>query len=158
VHWLSERTGHTYRLLTDAEWEYAARAGTTTAFPWGVQASHERANYGLDECCGPAVLGRDQWQYTSPVGSFPPNHFGLFDMHGNVFQWVEDCADADEHLSIPAGTTGCAHRYARGGVYADRPAVMRSAAKNFAPAPDDTTSIENYRSAGFGLRVARTLP
>jgi formylglycine-generating enzyme required for sulfatase activity len=158
VAWLSQRSGHTYRLLTNAEWEFAARAGTTTPFPWGARASHQFANYGMDECCGPAVAERDRWEYTSPVGSFPPNAFGLFDMHGNAFEWVEDCADADEHITLPSGTTGCTHRYARGGVYGDRPEVMRSAAKNFAPAPDDTMTIANYRSAGFGLRVARSLP
>jgi formylglycine-generating enzyme required for sulfatase activity len=153
--WLSKRTGHRYRLPTDEEWEYAARAGTTTAFPWGPTASHAFANYGLDECCGPATGGRDRWEYTSPVGSFPPNPFGLVDMHGNVFEWVETCADAFEKLPLPKHPTGCTFRYARGGVYADRPEVMRSAAKNIAPPPDDSMTIRNYRSAGFGFRVVR---
>jgi formylglycine-generating enzyme required for sulfatase activity len=153
--WLSKRTGHHYRLPTDEEWEYAARAGTTTAFPWGATASHAFANYGLDHCCGPATEGRDRWEFTSPVGSFPPNQFGLVDMHGNVFEWVETCADKFEKLPLPKNATGCTFRYARGGVYADRPEVMRSAAKNIAPPPDDAMTIRNYRSAGFGFRVAR---
>jgi formylglycine-generating enzyme required for sulfatase activity len=157
AQWLSKHTGHHYRLPTDEEWEYAARAGTATAFPWGPTASHAFANYGLDECCGPAAKGADKWEYTSPVGSFPANGFGLVDMHGNVFQWVETCADSFEKLPLPKDAKGCSYRYARGGVYADRPAVMRSAAKNLAPPPDDKMTIADYRSAGFGFRVARDL-
>ena len=156
ARWLSKRTGHRYRLPTDEEWEYAARAGTTTAYPWGPTASHAFANYGLDECCGPAAKGPDKWEYTSPVGSFPPNDFGLYDMHGNVFQWVETCADTFEKLPLRKDEKGCTYRYARGGAYGERPAVMRSAAKNYAP-PDNKTMIEIYRSAGFGFRVARDL-
>ena len=155
ARWLSAKTGHSYRLLTDPEREYAARAGTTTAFPWGSAASHQFANYGLDECCGPAKALRDKWMFTSPVGSFPPNRFRLYDMHGNVFEWTSTCADPFEKLQRKAGPAGCAHRYARGGVYADRPALMRSAAKNYAPPEDDAMNIETYRSAGFGFRVAR---
>ncbi|HEY0178240.1 MAG TPA: formylglycine-generating enzyme family protein [Dokdonella sp.] len=161
VRWLGARTGHGYRLLTEAEWEYAARAGSTTAFPWGPLADHDHANYGLDECCGPAVLGRDRWENTSPVGSFPPNSFGLHDMHGDVFEWVQDC-HADSYAGLPTDGSAfdpkdCAHRVARGGVYADTWKVMRSAARNYAP-PDAKRSIDTYRSAGFGLRVARSLP
>jgi formylglycine-generating enzyme required for sulfatase activity len=66
--------------------------GTTTAFPWGPIASHEYANYGTERCCGDGLaMGRDQWVETSPVGSFPPNGFGLYDMIGNVLQFVQDC-------------------------------------------------------------------
>ncbi len=159
--WVSQRTGHRYRLLTDEEWEYAARAGTVTAYPWGETASHDRANYGQDSCCGSAVAGRDQWMFTSPVGSFPANAFGLYDMHGNVHAWIESCADSAEKLPRPKGATGCAHRYARGGVFADPPNQIRSASKNPAPPPWDSAGIDRYRSVGFGLRLARdidTLP
>jgi formylglycine-generating enzyme required for sulfatase activity len=161
AHWLSIRTGHRYRLLTEAEWEYAARAGSTTAFPWGAAADHDHANYGLDDCCGPRVLGRDRWENTSPVGSFPPNAFGLYDMHGNIFEWVQDCY-AKSYAGLPTDGSAfdkkaCTSRVARGGVYADTWKVMRSAARNYAP-PNDKQSIETYRSAGFGFRVARAFP
>jgi len=92
AQWLSQRTRHRYRLLSEAEWEYAARAGTSTPYPWGTNASHDYANYGTEKCCGDGLaLGRDKWVYTSPVGSFPPNAFGLYDMNGNVLQFVQDC-------------------------------------------------------------------
>lgn len=162
AQWLSKKTGHRYRLLTEAEREYAARGGTTTAFPWGNEASHEHANYGKDTCCAPQTSGRDRWEFTSPVGSFPPNPFGLYDMHGNVFEWVQDCY-ADSYVGHPSDGSAydikdCRYRVARGGVYGDRPDVMRSAGRNYAPTEDDTMTIANYRSAGFGLRVARELP
>ena len=161
ARWLSKRTGHRYRLLSEAEWEYAARAGSATAFPWGPVASHDHANYGLDDCCGPRAAGRDRWENTSPVGSFPPNAFGLYDMHGDVFEWVQDCY-ASTAVGLPTDGSAfdknnCNRRVARGGVYADTWKVMRSAARNYAP-PDDKQTIATYRSAGFGVRVARDLP
>ena len=175
VRWLTERTGHHYRFLTEAEWEYAARAGTTTPFPWGPIASHEQANYGADECCSPLISGRDQWNNTSPVGSFPPNAFGLHDMNGNVMQWVQDCmspsyeghpTDGSAYekdvlmtltgeLAPLSGTTTCAYRIIRGGDSNNPPAFIRSAARNFAPVPG--TTLHNYRSSGLGIRIAREL-
>ncbi|MEO7046790.1 MAG: formylglycine-generating enzyme family protein, partial [Ferruginibacter sp.] len=109
IKWLSNKTGMNYRLLTEAEWEYAARAGTTTAYWWGDSASHEYANYGTDTTAGIGFAsGRDKWIATSPVGVFPPNPFGLYDMNGNVLQWVEDCA-SDSYLdAMPAD--GSAYR------------------------------------------------
>jgi formylglycine-generating enzyme required for sulfatase activity len=175
VHWLSQRTGHTYRLLTEAEWEYAARAGTTTPYPWGSSASYEYANYGADVCCSGLASGRDQWVNTSPVGSFPSNAFGLYDMHGNVLQWVQDCF-ASSYAGLPAdgsayemdvqlkltgrlaqlsGTKSCSYRMVRGGDWGNPPRMIRSASRNFGPGPGAT--LQEYRSGGVGFRVARTL-
>src|SRR5690606_2278315 len=100
VGWLNAKTGEddAYRLPSEAEWEYGARAGTTTAFPWGQELDHDYGNFGTDEQgrLGGKAEGRDVWlDETSPVGSFPPNAFGLYDMHGNIFEWVEDCYEAD---------------------------------------------------------------
>ena len=174
VHWLSQKTGHKYRLLTEAEWEYAARSGTTTPYPWGSTASHEYANYGADNWGGFAS-GRDRWVNTSPVGSFPPNKFGLYDMHGNVLQWVQDCfapsyagqpADGSPYeaivqlkmvgdLSDMNGNNSCSYRMLRGGDWGDPPRQIRSAFRNFAPPPGAT--LQDYRSGGVGFRVAQTL-
>lgn len=173
--WLSKKTRHTYRLLSEAEWEYAARAGTTTQFPWGAVASHEFANYGGEDVPGPGLAqGRDEWVGTSPVGSFPPNAFGLHDMNGNVMQWVQDCFSADYtnapndgsafradktiawmtgNLVAMNSTTGCSYRMLRGGDWGDPPSMIRSAFRNFAPSIGQT--LATYRSAGLGMRLAR---
>ena len=177
VQWLTKLTGHPYRLLTEAEWEYAARAGTDTAYPWGTSASHEHANYGAESCCSGEASGRDKWVGTSPGGAFPPNQFGLHDMNGNVMQWVQDCfAPSFSYAGMPTdgsaykeavtlkltgdlevmnGTSSCAHHMLRGGDWGDPPAMIRSAARSFAPPPG--SPLENYRSAGVGFRVARVL-
>ncbi len=176
VQWLSRKTGGNYRLLTESEWEYAARAGTTTAFPWGTAASHEFANYGTDSSWAIGLAsGRDRWMTTSPVGSFPPNAFGLYDMIGNVMQWVGDCFE-NSYSDLPAdgssykvdvilkmkgdladmnGKNSCSYRIVRGGDFGDPSRMIRSAARNWAPTPG--TTLQNYRSSGLGLRVAKSL-
>jgi formylglycine-generating enzyme required for sulfatase activity len=175
VHWLSAKTAKKYRLLSEAEWEYAARAGSTMAYPWGSAATHDHANYGQEECCSPLAKDRDKWEETSPVGSFPPNKFGLYDMHGNAMQWVQDCF-SDSYANLPAngapyersiklkmvgkfasmnGNESCAYRMLRGGDWGDPPRMIRSAFRNYAPGPGAT--LENYRSGGLSFRVARSL-
>jgi formylglycine-generating enzyme required for sulfatase activity len=175
VKWLSGKTGHTYRLLTEAEWEYAARAGTTTAFPWGTVGSHEYANFGADSGWTGLAMGRDKWFGTSPVGAFPPNAFGLYDMHGNVLQYVEDCFSASlsdlpangspykadivlkmtGRYSFMNGKKSCDNRMVRGGDWGDPPQMVRSGFRNWAPGRGFT--LDNYRSGGVGFRVARIL-
>jgi formylglycine-generating enzyme required for sulfatase activity len=154
VHWLSNRTAHPYRLLTEAEWEYAARARTSSPYPWGDSPSRDFANYGADSCCLGFASGRDQWgRATAPVGSFPPNAFGLHDMHGNVLEWVQDCY-SPSYQSLP--TDGSAHevdncrmRIYRGGSWFYDPVKLRSA-NRLADTPEN-------RHGSVGFRVARTL-
>jgi formylglycine-generating enzyme required for sulfatase activity len=175
VRWLSQKTGHQYRLPAEAEWEYAARAGSSTAYPWGADANHENANYGSDECCSGRADGRDKWVGTSPVGAFPANAFGLYDMHGNVLQWVQDCFavsysglatdgsayEVNEKLKLSgdlaeiSGSNSCSYRMLRGGDWGDPKRMIRSAFRNFAPPPGFT--LEKYRSSGVGFRVARAI-
>ena len=151
--WLSRKTGKRYRLLSEAEWEYAARAGTTTANWWGNVESHEHSNYGKDDCCAGLATGRDQWVTTSPVGSFPANAFGLYDMLGNVWQWTGDCQNAN-YNGAPAngsawGSGDCGQRVLRGGSWTDGPRYLRSS--------DRVWNNSSDRDSNDGFRVARTL-
>ena len=146
VTWLSSETGAEYRLLSEAEWEYAARAGSTTKYSWGNAIGTNRANCLLDLC-------GDRWEdTTAPVGSFAPNGFGLHDMHGNVYEWVEDCWNASYAGAPSDGTPwlrgDCARRVLRGGSW-DVPRDLRAAYRlRF-------TTGDQYNYLGF--RVARTL-
>lgn len=178
ARWLSARTHRRYRLLSEAEWEYAARGHTTTAYSWGSGASHAFANYGTAKCCGGFAEGHDKWLFTSPAGAFPPNRFGLYDMSGNVLQFVADCfapaydpnAGDGEPNRVPAklstsgdlavlnGTSSCDYRVVRGGDWGDQADWIRSAARSFAPPPGPDQTLETYRSGGVGFRVARDMP
>ena len=129
VRWLSEKTGKAYRLLSEAEWEYVARAGTTTEYWWGDDIGHNRANC---NSCG------DSYSSTAPVGSFSANPFGLYDVHGNVWEWVDDCYGGD-----------CGRRVVRGGSWVNGPRTLRSAFR-----PGITSGV---RDGYVGFRVARTL-
>jgi len=152
VNWLSRKTGKTYRLLSEAEWEYATRAGTTTAYSTGKTISPRQANYdGSGDGSGPSEANR---QKTMPVGSFPANAFGLHDMHGNVSQWVEDCWHDDYTAMAPADGSAwldgdCNGRVLRGGSWGDSEVELRSAAR--------TGEYKSNSSYNDGLRVARSL-
>jgi formylglycine-generating enzyme required for sulfatase activity len=147
VAWLSRMTGKTYRLLSEAGWEYAARAGTTTAYSWG-----DEIGIGNADCdgCGSRWDNRQP----APVGSFPANAFGLHDMHGNVWEWVEDCKH-DNYNGAPtdgsAWTVGgdCSSRVVRGGGWHHEPWALRSANRDW--------YSSDSRHDHIGLRVGRTL-
>ncbi len=129
--WLSRKTGKHYRLPSEAEWEYAARAGTTTVRYWGDGISRDDANYGADEGYRPWAEGRDRWLFTSPSGSFPPNAFGLYDMFGNGWQRVDDCVNPS-YIGAPTDGSAwlvgdCAVRVGKGGSFASPPGDLRAA-------------------------------
>ena len=146
VEWLSAQTGHAYRLLSEAEWEYVARAGSSTAYSWGNDIGSNRANC---DGCG------SQWDdnRTAPVGSFAANAFGVHDMHGNVYEWVEDCWNPRYARAPTDGSAwrsgDCERRVLRGGSWNYNPRTLRSANRDW-----NTTG---YRSIYHGFRVARTL-
>ncbi len=154
LDWLSNQTGKSYRLLSEAEWEYAARAGSTTAYPWGTEADHDYANFGDNTCCSGRAHGADRWaNQTAPVGSFPPNAFGLHDMHGNVYERVQDCwnlAYDDAPVDGAAWMTGdCSANGLRGGSWISSPELMRSAERD--------AYNGYYQVHVMGFRVARVL-
>ena len=147
VGWLSGKTGERYRLLSESEWEYAARGGTTTRYHWGDRVGRHAAN-----CAG--CGSRWDGTGTSPAGSFSPNPFELYDMHGNVWEWVEDCWHED-YVGAPsdggAWTSGgdCGRRVLRGGSFFTSPALLRSAYRSHDPS--------GIRHRLIGFRVARAL-
>ncbi|MFO7325864.1 MAG: formylglycine-generating enzyme family protein [Pseudomonadota bacterium] len=160
VGWLNWKTGSddAYHLPSEAEWEYAARAGTTTTFPWGNSLDYNYGNFGLREkgTLGGHAEGRDRWlDETSPVASFPPNAWGLYDMHGNIFEWTQDCFENDlsnAPTDGSANTNGdCMVRVFRSGTFMSNEYMQRSARRG-APYPA-TTRGRNY----LGFRVARRL-
>ncbi|RLD64722.1 MAG: formylglycine-generating enzyme family protein [Bacteroidetes bacterium] len=149
VKWLSKKTNFEYRLLSEAEWEYVARAGTTSRYWWGDKSDKTKAR--SDD-------GRVTNKKTLPVGSFTPNSFGLYDVHGNVWEWVEDCwstnylsVDHDGNLSSEIET--CSRRVLRGGSWSTSSKHLRCANRSW--------KGPNYRGIGMdhgkGFRVARNL-
>jgi formylglycine-generating enzyme required for sulfatase activity len=137
LEWLSRQSGRAYRLPSDAEWEYASRAGAVSAFPWGDGITPAEANYDH--------TARYQGSSTSPyrgypeaVSGYPPNSFGLYQMQGNVWEWTSQCLDS-----------ACRSRTVRGGSFESVPAALRSA-NRYGVAP-------SKRRDDVGLRVVRDL-
>ncbi|MFC4312631.1 formylglycine-generating enzyme family protein [Steroidobacter flavus] len=149
VEWLSKSTGKHYRLLTEAEWEYIAQAGK-------VSVSHDSANYGAEaHCCTSLAAGKDRWLTTAPVASFAPDALGLYDVRGNVWEWLEDCYN-DSYTGAStdgsARTANCSladRRSVRGGGWGDPGRLLRTTYRLRSP-------VEG-RYFGLGFRVARDL-
>ena len=145
--WLADKTGKPYRLLSEAEWEYAARATSTTSRFWGDD---------LGKACDFANVGWCGANGLAQIGQFKPNAFGLHDMLGNAWEWVEDCWN-DTYTSAPKNgsawlTGNCGRRVLRGGSWVNRPDNVRSA--------DRSRNARSYRFDYYygGMRLARTLP
>jgi formylglycine-generating enzyme required for sulfatase activity len=148
VAWFSRMTGKLYRLLSEAEYEYVMRAGTTTAYPWGDDIKLDGTAMAACDGCG------SEWDNKRPAlaGSFPPNKFGLYDMTGNVWEWTEDCSH-NSYVGAPKDGSAwggdCSRRILRGGSWYDPPSVLRSWYRK--------SDFPSVRNDGIGFRVARTL-
>ena len=156
VRWLSGETGETYRLLSESEWEYVARAGTSTARFWG-ESQIGQCRYANGADAGTDYPDRwegcdDGYEYTAPVGRFAANGFGLHDVMGNVWEWVEDSYRYDYRYAVPDGSAwegGSDRRISRGGSWLNPPGNLRSAGRAWGDLDDE------WGNQGF--RVARTL-
>ena len=147
IDWLNARTGGGYRLPSEAEWEYTARAGSTTEYSWGDDIGNNRANC-LAHC-------GDSYEYTAPVGSFPANAWGLHDMHGNVMEWVQDCWHNTYYEAPSDGSAWTcqdedSERVARGGhSFSFYTEDMSSSYRG------DSGFDRAYRANGLGFRLAQ---
>lgn len=165
TRWLSEKTGKAYRLPSDAEWEYAARAGSTTPWYWGVSAEDgcKRANLlssgtiaalGAPPSMADRLVCSNPRSFTVPVASYAPNGFGLYDMAGNAFEWASDCNspdNSDAHADGSARNTGaCDRHYLKGGAFHTPFWLTRSAVRG-APLPADLHMFT------IGFRVVRAI-
>ena len=166
VRWLSRETGEEYRLLSESEWEYAARGGATTARHWGESESGQcRYENGWDQTAAATldlhdmkpVDCSDGYAYTAPVGTYGANAFGLHDMLGNVMEWTEDCWNGWNASYSGAPSDGsawlsgdCSQRVLRGGSWSDPPLFLRSAFRF-------KSLAWNWYGDNDGFRVARTI-
>lgn len=160
VTWLSKKTGQKYRLPSESEWEYAARAGSDLPRPWGTDdaAACRSANV-ADQTAALQYPGwkvhpcSDGYVHTAPVGSFKPNALGLYDTLGNVFEWVQDCWHPDYQGAPTDGSAwlsgNCTERNMRGGSWFTAPALVATAARN--------RFEETHRSTSVGFRLAREI-
>ena len=150
--WLAEKTGGGYRLPSEAEWEFLARAGTTTPFHTGRTIVPAQANYDGTAAYGDGVRGAFR-QRTLPAGSFRANAFGLHDVHGNVWEWVADCWNGSYAGAPTDGSAwrdgDCDKRVQRGGSWGNAPKDARAAVRNWRPA--------GHRDANSGFRVVREI-
>ncbi|MGD8640900.1 MAG: formylglycine-generating enzyme family protein, partial [Gammaproteobacteria bacterium] len=157
VEWLSEQTGEYYQLPSEAQWEYAARAGTDTAFHTGKCINTSQANFHGNYNYGNCPTTNVYRGKTMPVGSFSPNAWGLYDVHGNIFEWTRDCwhsnyegAPTDGNAWMNVGdNVDCELRVLRGGSWSGRPQDIRSAARS--------RNDADFKSIFIGFRVVRTI-
>jgi formylglycine-generating enzyme required for sulfatase activity len=146
AQWLSDQTGQEYRLPTEVEWEYSIRAGSNTSFWYGNDI---KSGYSVCDGCG------STWDAlsTAPVASQISNPFGLFDMHGNVAEWIEDCYhdsyDAAPTVNVAWVEDDCRYRVLRGGSWFDIPRVGRSSTRYRAD--------PNLQASNWGFRVVRII-
>jgi formylglycine-generating enzyme required for sulfatase activity len=144
--WLIVQTGERYRLPSESEWEYAARGGTETSYWWGDELKAAMANFAKSD---------SRWggKQTSPVGSFPPNSFGLYDTAGNVWEWVQDSWHEDYKGAPTDGSAweekGGGRRVIRGGSWFDGPDFLRSSNR--------LRGIAGYRYFFIGIRLAQDI-
>ncbi len=151
-NWLSTQTGETYRLPSEAEWEYATRAGTTGRFHTGNCITSAQANFRATEPAAGCPEG--EWRQTPvPVASFSPNAFGLYDMHGSVFEWVQDCWNDSYHGAPTDGSAwmlgDCSSAGVRSGTWFYWGRYLRSAYRGGGP--------QDFRSFSLGFRLARSV-
>lgn len=174
VTWLQEKTGKEYRLLTESEWEYAARGGTTTRYSFGDSADNICDFGNVPDQTAERSAGGWYWKFvncedgygaqTSPVGSFKPNPFDLYDIHANVWEWVEDCYQ-DSFVGGPVDgsawiTEPCKGRVVRGGSLSAPIDNSRTAARYIGigeTSTRDKGDPELYSNFNLGLRIALTL-